>query len=128
MRHHVQTSLVASTSPVNARRGATTAVILTVCALAPAAAHADVLVEYPGTSVACGDQIKLGVWYQAYSGGSRAATIQVLSARKRVLTSKNVRAAATWRYWYYTPRCGRHYYVRYRTGGGTSTFRVWVQN
>jgi hypothetical protein len=108
----------------------TNAVLALCCALAMMVAspraRADVLVEHPGTSVACGDSIKLGVWYQSYSGGPRNATIEVLSARKLVLMRKHVTAATTWRYWYYTPRCGRHYYVRYTVPAGRETYRIWI--
>jgi len=104
-------------------------VALCCCAvvmIAAPLARADVLVAYPGTSVACGDSIKLGVWYQSYSGGPRNARIEVLSARKQVLMRKRVTASTTWRYWYYTPRCGRHYYVRYTVPAGHETYRIWV--
>ena len=95
--------------------------------IAAPVARADVLVEYPGTSVACGDPIKLGVWYQSYSGGPRGATIDVLSARKLVLFHKRVVASTTWRHWHYTPGCGRHYFVRYTVPAGRQTYRIWVQ-
>jgi hypothetical protein len=93
----------------------------------PMAAQADVLVSVPSPRISCGHTIKTGVWYQSFSGGPRRAVIQMLSYRKRVIVSKRVTATTTWRYFDYTPRCARHYYVRYRTPGGTSTFRVYVK-
>ena len=95
--------------------------------LLAAPASADVLVNSPDPHIGCGESIKTGVWYQSFSGGPRGATIQILSARKFVLWSKRVRATTTWRYWYYHPRCGRTYYVRYSGGRGPPyTARVRV--
>jgi hypothetical protein len=51
----------------------------------------------------------------------------VLSARGVVLSRRRVTATGQWRRWHYTPRCGRHYHVRYTTFAGTETFNVWVQ-
>lgn len=92
-----------------------------------APASADVLIHAPDSHISCGGHIKTGVWYQSFSGGPRGATIQILSAHKLVLWSKHVRATTTWRYWYYHPRCGRTYYVRYlspKTRPYTSRVRV----
>jgi hypothetical protein len=38
-----------------------------------------------------------------------------------------VRATTEWRYWYYTPRCGRRYRVAYKTAGGRISFPVRVR-
>lgn len=96
--------------------------------LMTAPAAADVLVENPDSHLSCGGRIKTGVWYQTFSGGPRTATIQILSVRKLVLSSRHARATTTWRYWYYHPRCGRTYYVRYLTPGAPPyTVRVRVQ-
>ena len=101
-------------------------IVVALAVVAPVA-RADVLVSYPGSSVRCGDPIRLGVWYQSYSGGPRNATLEVLSVRKLVLSKKRVTATSTWRYWNYAARCGHHYYVRYTVPKGVQTFRVWVQ-
>lgn len=102
-------------------------VLVALVVLTPAAAHADVLVHYPRRVIDCGDDIKVGVWYQAYSGGPRWARIHIKSARGYILAKKKVRATKRWRYWYYAPRCGRTYYVRYIVPGGSLTAKVRVR-
>src|SRR4051812_39317759 len=67
-------------------------------------ARADVLVHSPDSPIACGEDITVGVWYQAFSGGPRWARIYIESARKYVLAQKRVHATTRWRYWHYTPR------------------------
>lgn len=120
MRHRGATS---------ARRLAHTLAIatLTACALAPAAAQADVLVHSPPQVIDCSDDIEVGVWYQSYSGGPHNATITIKSINGATLARKRVRATTTWRYWYYRPRCGHRYVVRYDTPGGAISFRVSVR-
>src|SRR4051812_40288262 len=92
------------------------------------AARADVLVSYPDSRIACGDDITTGVWYQAFSGGPRWAHIYIESAHKYVLAHKKVRATTRWRYWDYTPRCGRTYWVRYVVPSGAITAKVRVRS
>jgi hypothetical protein len=58
--------------------------------------------------------------------GPPDATIQILSAHKLVLWSKDARGTTAWRYWYYHPRCGRAYHVRYH-GGGTPAYTARVR-
>jgi hypothetical protein len=91
-------------------------------------AHADVLVHYPDSPIACGEDITVGVWYQAFSGGPRWARIYIESARKYVLAHKRVHATTRWRYWHYAPRCGHTYYVRYVVPGGSITAKVRVRS
>jgi hypothetical protein len=104
----------------------TLAVGVVVAASATADASADVLVQDPDPWVACGEDIELGVWYQSYSGGPHQATITIKTARGYTVARKTVRATTTWRYWYYTPACGRTYTVTYKTPGGTITGKVRV--
>jgi hypothetical protein len=54
-------------------------------------------------------------------------TIEVLSARGKLLARRRVTAANHWREWRYAPRCGRHYRVRYTTFARVETFRGWVR-
>lgn len=106
---------------------------LALCALSllllPAAAMGDVLVNAirPST-VSCGKAVKLGVWYQSFSGGPRWARISVKNARGKIVWHRNVRAtAAHWRYWRYKGKCGARYVAVYKTAGGTATFRFRVK-
>ncbi|HEX8121263.1 MAG TPA: hypothetical protein VF549_08360 [Solirubrobacteraceae bacterium] len=108
------------------RRACILAALASLLLTAPA--RADVLVHYPDRSVACGEDIQLGVWYQEYSGGPRWARMSIRSARGYVLWRKSVRATTRWRYWHYTPRCGRTYTVRYVVAGGTLTAKVRVRS
>jgi hypothetical protein len=48
-----------------------------------ASASADVLVSDPGPHAT--DCVKVGVWYQSFSGGPRNAEIKVLPRNKRTL-------------------------------------------
>lgn len=106
----------------------TTALILTALACsAPAAASADVLVSAPPPSIACGDHIEPGVWYQAYSGGPRWARVSIKTVSGATVASRRVRATTAWRYWSYTPRCGRKYTLRYETSDGNVEFSVRVR-
>lgn len=104
------------------------AAAVAAAALLPAVARADVLVSYPKARISCGEDITVGVWYQAYSGGPRWARIYIESAHKYVLAHKTVHATTSWRYWQYTPRCGRTYYVRYVVPSGTITAKVRVRS
>jgi hypothetical protein len=101
---------------------------LLAVALGAAEARADVLVSRPASAIRCGAAIRTGVWYRDFpTAGHRAATIEVRSARGFVLSRRTVTATADWRYFRYTPRCGRHYRVRYVTAAGTTDFRTWVR-
>ncbi len=80
----------------------TTALALAVVTLAASAAPADamVLVNQPASSVCVGHTFKVGVWYQQYSGGSRAYRVAVYSPSGKRLLYKHGRASsARWRYW-----------------------------
>jgi hypothetical protein len=78
------------------------ALVLAVVPLAAGAAPADamVLVNQPASSVCVGHTFKVGVWYQHYSGGSRAYRVAVYSPSGKRLLYKHGRASsAHWRYW-----------------------------
>ena len=91
-------------------------------------AAADVLVNAPAPSVACGQSLTVGVWYQSYSGGPRWAHITVKTRAGRLAWSKNISAATTtWRYWHLKPACGTRYIVTYVTAAGPARFNVNVQ-
>ena len=96
--------------------------------LAAAPALADVLVNAPPSSIACGQSIKTGVWYQSFSGGPRTAKIQIKSLAGKVLKSRTVVATTTWKYFHDKLPCGRTYRVHYVVPGGTSNFIVKVRS
>jgi hypothetical protein len=98
-----------------------------VLALA-APARADVLVNRPKPVIRCGQSIRLGVWYRDFpTKGHREATVAVRSARGALVFHRRLQAPSKWRFWSYTPRCGRHFRVRYGTFAGPTSFRVWVR-
>jgi hypothetical protein len=109
------------------RSGLITGVLL-LCLVWAAPAQADVLVNAPEQSIACGGQIKTGVWYQSYSGGPRGATITIKSIGGQTLNRRRVVAQTVWRYFYYTPRCGHRYRVQYLVPGGKANFVVRVRS
>jgi hypothetical protein len=97
------------------------AVLATGVAAAPASA--DVLVSDPGTHASgC---VKVGVWYQSFSGGPRNAEIRILSKHKRTRFDRHVKAVAShWKYWSFCPDTSGRYLVRYYTPGGK--YQRWV--
>jgi hypothetical protein len=95
--------------------------------LVPASAAANVLVNAPKASVACGKSVKLGVWYQSFSGGPRWAKITVKNSKGNVVWHKSVTATTPWQYWYYKGKCASHYVAIYKTARGTSKFAFHVR-
>jgi len=96
-------------------------------ALASGVARADVLVQRPSPSIACGASITTGVWYQSYSGGPRTATIDIFDAAGQRRFHRVVQATDEWRYFHYRAPCGSRYRVRYTTSKGPPTFTVRVR-
>lgn len=108
-------------------RGRAFAVPFLVClGLTAPAADADVLVHGGPKVISCGQNVKTGVWYQSYSGGPRGAVVTIKSINGNVLRRLRVRATTTWRYFFYTPRCGRRYRVTYTIPGGRLDYTVRV--
>jgi hypothetical protein len=106
----------------------TLAAVAAAVAVSASVAAADVLVNAPAPSVACGQSFTVGVWYQSYSGGPRWAHITVRTEVGALVWSKNVAAATTtWRYWHLTRPCGTRSVVTYVTAGGTVRFNVRVR-
>lgn len=96
--------------------------------LAPQPARADVLVSYPGKSVCVSKTIKLGVWYQSYSGGPRTFRVKVVDPAGNIVLQKSGRATTTWRYWRYRPqRTGVHKVV-YSSAGWRAPYKVDVND
>jgi hypothetical protein len=114
-------------------RGASRAVcavavgLLASLVLGVAVASADVLVNDPGSSVSCRAGIRTGVFYQAFSGGPRRATITIRSAAGTIVFSRSVIATGRWHYFRYHGRCGRRYRVIYEVAGRTTTFAVRIR-
>jgi hypothetical protein len=106
------------------RRAATFALVAAATAAAAPAASADVLGRNPGRHVVgC---IKVGVWYQSYSGGSHRVRVQ-LRRHGRVVRSRRLRAPARhWKYWRWCPKKPGRYVVRYITPQGPFSFHVRV--
>ena len=65
------------------------------------AAPAVVLVNRPVSSLCSGHRFKVGVWYQAISGGSRAYRISIWGPRHIRFFYRHGRASARhWRFWH----------------------------
>lgn len=83
-------------------------VILALALAAPAAAQADVLINVPDTSAVCGDLIKVGVWAQPGTTGSRSVSISAQDrVTGRIVARRTVTAMTShWRYWFVAaPTC-----------------------
>lgn len=88
---------------------------------APAAAAATgrvrpatVLVNQPVSSVCVGKTFKVGVWYQQFSGGSRAYRVAVYNpAGKRILYRHGRAPSARWRFWKVRPEMVGKYHTVY---------------
>ena len=95
-----------------------------VAALAlPAAALADVLVSAPPTRICLGTgSIKVGVWYQTYSGGPRWFRVSIFDARGARVLYWRGNAIARWRYKAYRPVRVGLYRTVYQTPGGATRF------
>jgi hypothetical protein len=103
------------------------AVVASALLAVPGGAVAAVLVNQGPRSLACGQRIQMGVWYQSFSGGARWAVLTVASGRGTKLYARRVRATTTWRYYRYSPRCGHSYRVAYRVPGGQVAYTVRVR-
>ena len=76
-----------------------TTLVAGLTALSPPAASADVITSRPPAKKCVGKKIRVGVWYQSYSGGPRGVRIRVVGPRGKTVLKKNVRAKTRWRYW-----------------------------
>jgi hypothetical protein len=78
----------------------------------------------------CGDRIEVGVWWRDDGRRmSRRVTISIRTPSGRMLWRRRVRATREWRYWRFTPRCGRRYVVRYRNPGfGVERYKVRIRS
>lgn len=84
-----------------------TAKVVTMTAVSPAV----VLVNQPANSICSGRKFKVGVWYQSFSGGSRAYRVSIWGPRhKRFFFRQGLASPKHWRFW--RVLAGRH--GRYR--------------
>ncbi|HUK67209.1 MAG TPA: hypothetical protein VLW50_00385 [Streptosporangiaceae bacterium] len=96
---------------------ATTAALGAGMALAPAAS-ADVLVNYDGGTIHLGQDMKVGVWYQAYSGGSRYYWLGVYNVKgKRVFERSGHASPTAWQFWEIKATQKGNYHTLYYADG-----------
>ncbi len=108
--------------------GALLSLVVAASSAATTAASAEVLVNaIKPTTLSCGAPVKVGVWYQSFSGGPRWARIVIRTSAGRTVWRRSTTARTSWRYWYVYMLCGRHYVVTYTTAGGTTRFTVYVR-
>ena len=86
---------------------------------------ADVLMNAPVSTVIAGKSFQVGVWYQAFSGGSRAYSLLVDSPSGKIDYFRAGHASpARWEFWQVpTSRPGR-YLVTYAVDGTMRQFTV----
>jgi hypothetical protein len=88
-------------------------------------ARGDVLISDPGSSVTCCSKaIRLGVWYQSYSGGPKSYRVVVENPKGVVVFSRSGTASTTWLYFNYVPPSQGTYTVVYYANGTHSAYRV----
>lgn len=75
---------------------ATSAPTASVAAAAPAV----VLINQPVSTLCAGQKFRVGVWYQSFSGGSRAYRISIWGPRHiRFFYRHGLASAKHWRFW-----------------------------
>jgi hypothetical protein len=67
------------------------------------AATASVLVAVPPRNAFCLDAIRVGVWYQSFSGGSRRYSVSVYNPAGKLILDRRGLATTRWRYFYFRP-------------------------
>jgi hypothetical protein len=73
-----------------------------------------VLVNQPVSKVCVGKKFTVGVWYQQFSGGSRAYRVHVYNPRWRLIFHRHGRAsAAAWKLWRIRARQAGKYHTTY---------------
>ena len=83
----------------------------------------DVLVNYDGGTVHLGAKLKLGVWYQSFSGGSSHYWVGVYNPHGvRVFAAEGYASAAYWEYGYVKTTELGTYHTLYEVQGG----HFWV--
>jgi hypothetical protein len=59
-----------------------------------------VLINQPASKVCAGSTFTVGVWYQSFSGGSRAYRIAVYNPKGGLVFWKRGYATTTWQFWH----------------------------
>jgi len=106
---------------------------------APAAAAAGrarpavLLVNQPVSTVCVSKTFKVGVWYQKFSGGSRAYRVAVYNpAGKRILYRHGRAPSAAWKFWKIHPKLAGKYHTVYsghwRRPGKWSKYRATTRS
>jgi hypothetical protein len=92
------------------------------------AAKADVLINYDGGKIHLGQFLKLGVWYQSFSGGPRNYWEGVWSVpqRKWIFQHYGKAPSGGWQYWYVKPSKRGEYHTVYVADGNRVTFYTRV--
>jgi len=84
-----------------------------------------VLINQPVRSVCVGKTFMVGVWYQSFSGGSRAYRVDVYNPHGTRVLYKHGRApSSNWKLWKVRAKLAGRYRTVYWTHPGTS--RKWV--
>ncbi len=92
------------------------ALIVPVQASATSVKPADVLVNQPVGSVCVGKTFTVGVWYQSFSGNSRAYRIDVYNPHgTRVLFKHGKAPSSAWRFWRVRAKLAGRYRTVYWT-------------
>lgn len=93
--------------------------------VAPAAPSV-VLVNQPTTSLCSGHHFKVGVWYQSFSGGSRAYRISIWGPRHiRFFYRHGLASAKHWRFW--NVKAGRRGRYRVVYSGHRPGSKKWTK-
>jgi hypothetical protein len=92
-------------------------------------ASADVLVNYDGGTIRLGQFLRVGVWYQQFSGGPTGywAGVWSVSARKWIFTRSGHASASAWRMWSVKPPKRGEYHTVYNVDGTRVTFYTKVK-
>ena len=108
--------------------GALLSLVAAASLAATTAASAEVLVNaISPTTLSCGAPVKVGIWYQSFSGGPRWARIVIRTSSGRTVWRRSATARTSWRDWYVYTLCGQHYVVTYTTAGGTTRFPFYMK-
>jgi hypothetical protein len=92
-------------------------------------ASADVLVNYDGGTIHLGQSMRVGVWYQQSSGGSKGywAGVWSVSEHKWIFTRSGYAPATGWKYWSVKPPKRGKYHTVYNADGTRVTFYTTVR-
>ena len=100
----------------------------TIALASAGAAGADVLVNYDGETIALGQSLQLGVWYQSFSGGPGKYWEGVWSVpqHKWIFQHYGTATSQGWQFWYVKPATRGEYHTVYVTNGQRVTLYTQV--